>query len=361
MQGHLAKAGTPTLGGLVFVPVAAAVALRAAPGSPRVAACCAAALACGSVGLLDDLLVLRRRSNRGLAGRAKLALQVLVGAGLVAWLAAEGRLGALGAAQVRLRVRCGAESLVRWPGRPETDSRLRRPPKPGPGVPGAVYGALGVFTVAAEANGVNLTDGLDGLAAGTGACAFAGLGLASAAAGSADLAALCLAFAGALCGFLRCVPEARPNLNAREEPRDHVRFHSPSLPRAPELLSLLTPASVPCPGRSLNRHPARVFMGDTGALAVGGALAAVGVVSGGLGPLLLASLVFAAEAGSALLQVAYFRRTKRRHGEGRRLFRMAPLHHHFELGGLPEVQVVHRFWAAGAACAGAAYGAAVLA
>ena len=124
---------------------------------------------------------------------------------------------------------------------------------------------------------------------------------------------------------------------------------------------MLTPASVPCPGRSLNRHPARVFMGDTGALAVGGALAAVGVVSGGLGPLLLASLVFAAEAGSVLLQVAHFRRTKRRHGEGRRLFRMAPLHHHFELGGLPEVQVVHRFWAAGAACAGAAYGAAVLA
>ena len=102
-------------------------------------------------------------------------------------------------------------------------------------------------------------------------------------------------------------------------------------------------------------------MGDTGALAVGGALAAVGVVSGGLGPLLLASLVFAAEAGSVLLQVAHFRRTKRRHGEGRRLFRMAPLHHHFELGGLPEVRVVHWFWAAGAACAGAAYGAAVLA
>ena len=97
----------------MFVPVAAAVALRAAPGSPRVAACCAAALACGAVGLLDDLLVLRRRSNRGLAGRAKLALQVLVGAGLVAWLAAEGRLAALGAAQVRLRVRCGAQRLSR--------------------------------------------------------------------------------------------------------------------------------------------------------------------------------------------------------------------------------------------------------
>ena len=97
----------------MFVPVAAAVALRAAPGSPRVAACCAAAVACGAVGLLDDLLVLRRRSNRGLAGRAKLALQVLVGAGLVAWLAAEGRLGALGAAQVRLRVRCGAQRLSR--------------------------------------------------------------------------------------------------------------------------------------------------------------------------------------------------------------------------------------------------------
>jgi phospho-N-acetylmuramoyl-pentapeptide-transferase len=93
-----------------------------------------------------------------------------------------------------------------------------------------------------------------------------------------------------------------------------------------------------------NRHPARVFMGDTGSLAMGAALSAVALLSDSLWPLLLMGGVFLAESLSVILQVWVFKATKGPDGQGRRLFRMAPLHHHFELGGLPELTVVVRFW-----------------
>jgi hypothetical protein len=96
-----------------------------------------------------------------------------------------------------------------------------------------------------------------------------------------------------------------------------------------------------------NRHPARLFMGDTGSLAMGAALSAVALLSNSLWPLLLMGGVFLTESLSVILQVWVFKATKNpATGQGRRLFRMAPLHHHFELGGMPEQQVVLRFWAA---------------
>ena len=95
---------------------------------------------------------------------------------------------------------------------------------------------------------------------------------------------------------------------------------------------------------SQNRHPARVFMGDTGSLAMGAALAAVALLSNSLWPLLLMGGVFLAESLSVILQVWVFKATKGPDGQGRRLFRMAPLHHHFEQKGWPESTVVVRFW-----------------
>jgi phospho-N-acetylmuramoyl-pentapeptide-transferase len=98
---------------------------------------------------------------------------------------------------------------------------------------------------------------------------------------------------------------------------------------------------------AFNHNPARVFMGDTGSLAMGAGLAGVGLLSNSLWPLLLMGGVFLAESLSVILQVWVFKATKNpATGQGRRLFRMAPLHHHFELGGLSEVTVVHRFWLA---------------
>jgi phospho-N-acetylmuramoyl-pentapeptide-transferase len=99
---------------------------------------------------------------------------------------------------------------------------------------------------------------------------------------------------------------------------------------------------------SQNRHPAKVFMGDTGSLAMGAALSAVALLSDSLWPLLLMGGVFLAESLSVILQVWVYKATKGADGKGRRIFRMAPLHHHFELGGLSEQGVVLSFWGASA-------------
>jgi len=146
-------------------------------------------------------------------------------------------------------------------------------------------------------NAVNLTDGLDGLAGGAAAIAYGVYGVLAALGGQQGLALFCFAVVGALGAFLW-----------------------------------------------FNVHPARMFMGDVGSEALGAGLAAVAVLSGHWLLLPLVGIVFVAEALSVMAQVAYFRHTKRRYGEGRRILRMAPLHHHFELLGWSEVQVALRFW-----------------
>ncbi len=149
--------------------------------------------------------------------------------------------------------------------------------------------ALGV--TCATMNAVNLTDGLDGLAGGTSAIALLAFGAVAATSGHPDLAVGAVGMAGASLGFLW-----------------------------------------------FNCFPARVFMGDTGSLGLGAALAALALLTGSEFLLVLIGGVFVAEAASVILQVAWFKATK-----GRRIFRMSPLHHHFELGGLHEVQVTLRF------------------
>ena len=161
---------------------------------------------------------------------------------------------------------------------------------------------LGLFVFLAESNATNLTDGLDGLASGCGALVFTGLGLQLMLRGNEGdpaMAAFCMAMAGCWLGFL---------------------IH--------------------------NRNPARVFMGDTGSLAMGASLSAVALLSDSLWPLLVMGGVFLAESLSVIIQVWVFKATKGADGVGRRVFRMAPLHHHFELGGTAEQTVVPMFWLA---------------
>jgi phospho-N-acetylmuramoyl-pentapeptide-transferase len=148
----------------------------------------------------------------------------------------------------------------------------------------------------AESNATNLTDGVDGLAAGTGAIAFVGLG-ALVVGENPALAFFCGAMAGGCIGFVH---------------------H--------------------------NHNPARVFMGDTGSLALGGSLAAVGIMSGHLWGLLLISGIFLAESLSVIAQVSYYKATKGPDGVGKRLFKMAPIHHHLELSGWSETQIVGAFY-----------------
>ncbi len=163
---------------------------------------------------------------------------------------------------------------------------------------GVWYAPLAAVFLVGTSNAVNLTDGLDGLAGGLAAISFLCLGMLAASYLDTGLAVLCLAMAGASLGFL---------------------WH--------------------------NAHPARIFMGDTGSLALGGAMAAVAILLQAELVLLFFGAVFYLEAGSVMLQVLSYKATRRR------IFRMSPLHHHFELAGWPETQVVVRFWLMGAVVA----------
>lgn len=270
-QAHLKKAGTPTMGGLFVIPTGVAIGLLWSGFSPNAIAVAALTLAYGFIGWLDDWQILRRKSNKGISPRLKLALQVGFGALFCVWAV--------------------------W-SQPATMTSLALPL--GLTLPlGFLFFPLAWFVLVAESNATNLTDGLDGLAGGTGAIALFGLAVLIPPEYS-DLMIFCAALAGAFLGFL---------------------VH--------------------------NHNPARVFMGDTGSLAMGGALAATAILTQNLFGLLILSGIFLAETLSVIAQVSYYKATKDSNGVGKRLFKMAPLHHHLELTGWSEIQVVSRFYLIG--------------
>ncbi|MBA0866119.1 hypothetical protein Goshw_018065 [Gossypium schwendimanii] len=267
---HSKKQRTPTMGGLFFLPVGLFVSNFATGfSSVEVAAAGAATLAFATIGLLDDALCVIKQHSNGLSPWLRLFLEVSVGIWFSFWLNA-----------TNLSSPYGMKMLV---------------PLPAPlGLVcfGKVYLLLTSFCFVSMGNGVNLTDGLDGLAGGTAALAFIGMSIAV-------------------------------------------------LPVCPELAIFGASMAGACVGFLLhNRYKASVFMGDTGSLALGGALAAMAACTGMFFPLFLSSGIFVFEASSVILQVVYFRTTKRLHGTGRRLFRMAPFHHHLELGGVKEPVIV---------------------
>lgn len=262
---HLGKAGTPTMGGLLFLLGAAVAAWATGPRDAPLAAVLVAFLGFGAVGFVDDYLKVALRRPLGLKARHKLLAQVA----LAAWL------GWVAGASLGPAVEV-----------PLSGIRLDL---------GAWYVPFAVFVVVGAANAANLADGLDGLLAGATVFTAAAYTFISLWAGWPELAAFAAALAGACLGFLR-----------------------------------------------YNRHPALVFMGDTGSMAIGGALGALALFTKTELLLPLAGGLLVAEALSVILQVASFRLL------GRRLFRMSPLHHHFELSGWSEPAVVRRFWLAGA-------------
>jgi phospho-N-acetylmuramoyl-pentapeptide-transferase len=162
---------------------------------------------------------------------------------------------------------------------------------------GLIYIPIAMFIVVGSSNAVNLTDGLDGLAGSTAAIAFAAYGIIAYLQGQYPLMSFCFTMVGALFAFLW-----------------------------------------------YNGHPAELFMGDTGALAIGATLGVVALMTGQWLLLPIVGLVFVAEALSDIMQVGYFKWTKKRTGQGRRIFKMAPVHHHFELLGWSETHVVQRFF-----------------
>ncbi len=275
-RAHLKKAGTPTMGGIFFIPAAVLVALIWTGFSVPVMAVSLLTVAYAGIGWLDDWQVMRRRSNKGISPKMKLALQIGFAIAFCVWATASTSASA-GAAQA---VDITSVALPFGLALPL----------------GFLFWPLAGFVLVAESNATNLTDGVDGLMGGAGAIALFGLGVLIAPT-HPDLMVFCAALSGACLGFL---------------------VH--------------------------NRNPAKIFMGDTGSLALGGALAAVGILSGNLFGLLVVTLLFFAETLSVILQVGYYKATKGPDGKGKRLFKMAPLHHHFELSGWSELQVVGVFY-----------------
>ncbi len=282
-RSHYAKSGTPTMGGiLIVVSVIIPVLLWADPANPFVWIAAGAMLAFGLIGFADDYRKIRRRRNLGLTARAKFGWQILVAAGIGVIL--------VSLAKVDLFT-----TQLSFPFYKQWTPDL-----------GWFYVAFIVVVIVGAANAVNLTDGLDGLAVGSSLIAASTFAILSYVAGHA-LAA----------GYLGII-----NVKGTGE------------------LTVFCAAMV---GASLgflwyNCNPAEVFMGDVGSMALGGAIGTVAVLTKQEFLLVMVGGLFVIEAGSVIIQVASYRLT------GKRVFRMAPLHHHFELAGWPEPKVIIRFW-----------------
>src|SRR4051794_35566849 len=263
-EGHHGKAGTPTMGGLVLFLAFSVPFLILSDYRAASLAVFGTALAMAGLGFADDWIKLQKKRSLGISGRTKLIVQALTAIGL--WLMVTQYVGLEDT--LRLRVVDASIDL------------------------GVAYPVLIFLVLAGATNGVNLTDGLDGLAAGCAAImllAFTAMTFITT--GQHDLALLCGCLVGACVGFLW-----------------------------------------------FNSFPAAVFMGDTGSLGLGGAIAALAVMTKTEVLLLITGGIFVIEALSVLIQVIAFQRFRKR------VFLMAPVHHHFELMAWSETKIILRFW-----------------
>ena len=284
-ESHTVKAGTPTMGGLLILfSVTTATLLWARLDNLFVVTALVVTLGFGGIGFLDDFIKVRQHRNLGLTARGKLAFQVLLAV-------------AVGFALMSLREKYGF-GILTFPFFKDLTLDL-----------GWTYPAFVAFVLVASSNTVNLTDGLDGLAIGSTLIASATYAIFTYVAGNKVLS-------------------------------EYLQV--PSLPGVGEV-TVFCGALV---GASLgflwfNCHPAEVFMGDVGSLSLGGAIGTVAVLAKQELLLVIVGGLFVLEGLSVILQVSSYKLT------GRRLFRMAPLHHHFELGGWAEPKVIVRFWILG--------------
>lgn len=282
-QSHQVKAGTPTMGGLLILfTLVVPTLLWANLTNPYVWLAVGVTVSFGAIGFADDFLKLRRRRNLGLTARTKFLLQIVAAS-------------IAGAFLVMLPMEAPFAPTLAFPFFKDLVLNL-----------GILYVPFFVFVLVGASNAVNLTDGLDGLAIGATLIAAATYAVFTYVAGNrvlaqylqvpyvagvGEVAVFCGALVGASIGFLWW-----------------------------------------------NAHPAEVFMGDVGSLALGGAIGTVAVLAKQEILLALVGGLFVLEALSVIVQVASFKL------RGKRVFRMAPLHHHFELGGWAEPKIIVRFW-----------------
>ncbi len=296
-QSHMVKAGTPTMGGLIIIAAATlSTLLWAELTNWYTIVALISLLWMGAIGFLDDYLKVVQGKSRGLIGRYKMVGQWTFGL-------------ALGVFLLLNPISPHPTTWTTVPFFSDVAAAFVAP----------VFVLFTGAVVSGSSNAVNLTDGLDGLAAGLTAIAAATFGVFAYIAGRVDTSAYL--------GF----------------------FY---LPGAGEL----TIFAVALAGAAVgflwfNAHPAQVFMGDTGSLAMGGAIGVMAILLKGEFLLVIVGGVFVLETLSVILQTGFFKYTRARYGEGRRIFRMAPIHHHFEKLGWPETKVVVRFWILGLMCA----------
>lgn len=299
---HAHKAGTPTMGGIIILmALVGATLLWGDVANTYVWLILIVTVWLAAVGFIDDYIKAIRKQKEGLNPQYKLAGQVSIG--LV-----------VGSVLYFHPAFADYNTLTFVPFLKEgiLDYDVFRFWEVGLDLGWVIYLPVAVFIVTAVSNAVNLTDGLDGLT--TGVTAFVALGLIALVyvSGNAELAA-----------FL------------------NVQF----LPGTGELTIFVSALAASCLGFLwYNGYPATVFMGDTGALALGGAVGATTLMVRKELLLPLLCIVYFAEAVSVILQTTYFKYTRRQTGTGQRLFAMAPLHHHYEARGMHEAKIVTRFW-----------------
>ncbi len=295
-ESHLSKTGTPTMGGVFMILAALLSVFLWTIFNYYVLVVTISIFLFGAIGFVDDYLKIRFRNSKGIAGEVKFLLQVGVSFILVALLFLNPGKSAL---FWELYIPFINKPVLIWP----------------PILGWAYY----MFVMIAFCNATNLSDGMDGLAAGMGVMLYLPFGI----------------FAYVIGNFLTA---------------DYLKI--PFQAGTGEL-AVIVSAMIGGFASFLwyNAHPAQVFMGDTGSLPMGGVIAVIAIILKQEILLLVAGGMFVLETVSVTLQTSYFRYTKKRYGTGRRIFLMAPIHHHFEKKGWKETQVVIRFWILSAMCA----------
>ena len=270
---HLLKQGTPTMGGIFFIPIGIIIIniLYFNKQDYKIILTLSFLIIFFMfIGLIDDLLSLKKQFNTGLTSNQKLILQILI--------------------SLIFMILCAHNNLI--------DNTIQIGTR-SVNIGDAIY-PLGMFVLLAESNSTNLTDGLDGLLSGCSVLIFTGLAitlLIENPSSNSTLAPLCIVMAGACMGFL-----------------------------------------------FLNKYPAKLFMGDSGSLAIGASLGAIALITNNLWSLLIMGGILAAESISVIIQVSIFKISKHIKGKGHKFFLMTPIHHHFELKGYNETFIVSGFW-----------------
>ncbi len=272
-KNHFLKQGTPTMGGIFFIPVGIIISnilYFNKDNHDIILTLSFVIIFFMFIGFIDDLLSLKKRSNTGLSSNQKILLQSFISLIFI--------------------ILCASNNFL-----PHNISIANKIVNIGD----IIY-PLGIFVLLAESNSTNLTDGLDGLLSGCSVLIFTGLALTILIDNPSNdftLASVCIVMAGSCMGFL-----------------------------------------------FLNKYPAKLFMGDSGSLAIGASLGGIALISNQLWSLLIMGGILAAESISVIIQVSVFKISKRVKGKGHKLFLMTPLHHHFELKGINESLIVNSFW-----------------